>query len=141
MPRAESTIVIARSPEQVFDFLAAGENNPLWRPEVLDIERTSGIGVGEGRVRATRDPWDAGWPPTTGSRSPTVQGAWRVVVAGPARPEGLYELEAEGKGTRLRFALSWEPKGLSRLLSSTVQKTMTAEVAQLQKLKEVMESR
>ena len=142
MPRAESTIAIARSPEQVFDFLAAGENNPLWRPEVLDIERTSGSGVGEVWRQGHKGPLGrrvaADYRITQSDRPKRLA---FVVVAGPARPEGLYELEAEGEGTRLRFVLSWEPKGLSRVLSSTVQKTMTAEVAQLQKLKEVVESR
>lgn len=31
MPRAEAAITIERSPEDVFDFLDAGENNLLWR--------------------------------------------------------------------------------------------------------------
>ncbi len=38
MAHAEHTVTIARSAEEVFDFVADGTNTPRWRPTVLDIE-------------------------------------------------------------------------------------------------------
>lgn len=142
MPRAEATITIARSPEDVFDFLAAGENNLLWRPGVLDVSHASGEGLGEVWKQGVRGP--AGRRVTADYKITHYERPTRlafVAIAGPARPEGSYDLEPVSDGTRLRFALSWEPKGLARLLNAPVQKTMNAEVGQLEKLKDVLETR
>ena len=61
------------------------------------------------------------------------------VVAGPARPLGGYYLSTEGPNTRLRFALEFHPRGLQKLMGGMIQKTMEAEVLQLDKLKSVLE--
>jgi uncharacterized protein YndB with AHSA1/START domain len=142
MPRAEATIEIDRSPEDVFDFLAAGENNVLWRCGVLDIERVSGEGVGATWRQGHRGPAGrrlaADYEVTEHVRPSRL--GFRV-IAGPARPQGLYGLETVAGGTRLTFSLWWEPKGLARLLASPVQGTMDAEVGQVAKLKTVLEKR
>jgi uncharacterized protein YndB with AHSA1/START domain len=142
MPRAEATIEIDRSPEDVFDFLAAGENNLLWRPGVLDIGHVSGQGVGSVWRQGVRGPGGrriaADYEVTEHVRP--VRLGFRA-VAGPARPQGLYTLEPAAGATLLTLALWWEPKGLARLLSSPVQRTMEAEVGQLARLKAVLEKR
>ncbi len=142
MPHAEAMVTIERSPEVVFDFLAQGENNKLWRDGVLDIEHASGSGVGEVWRQGSKGPGGrrvaADYEITQSDRPSRL--AFRV-VAGPARPEGSYDLAPAGEGTRLKFTLSWEPKGFARLLSSMVQKTMEREVGQLARLKVVLESR
>jgi uncharacterized protein YndB with AHSA1/START domain len=142
MPHAEAEVTIARSPEDVFDFLAAGQNNPLWRPGVVDISHVSGDALGALWRQGVKGPGgmrvSADYEITEYSR-PSVL-AFRA-VAGPARPEGRYSLEPVGGGTRLSFALSWVPKGLARLMTTPVQKTMEAEVGQLETLKAVLERR
>jgi uncharacterized protein YndB with AHSA1/START domain len=39
--RFEATVVIDRPIEQVFDFLADGENDPKFSPRVLEIAKTT----------------------------------------------------------------------------------------------------
>ena len=46
MPSAENSIVIEKPRSEVFAFVANHENDKLWRPGVLDIERASGEGRG-----------------------------------------------------------------------------------------------
>jgi uncharacterized protein YndB with AHSA1/START domain len=142
VPRAEATIEIQRSPEEVFDFLDAGGNNLRWRPGVVDIEHVSGQGVGAVWRQGGRGPGGrriaADYEITEHARPARL--AFRV-IAGPARPQGLYTLEPAAGGTRLTFALWWEPKGIARLLSGPVQRTMEAEVGHLANLKAVLEGR
>jgi hypothetical protein len=109
---------------------------------VLEIERTS-AGDGEG---ATYRQVLAG----PGGRR--IDGDYRVtvfdpprrlefhVVAGPARPVGVFELtEAAGSSTRERFALDIKPGGLMKLMTPMITKQMRREVAQLDTLKSVLE--
>ncbi len=142
MPRAEATIEIHRSPEYVFDFLAAGENNLLWRPGVLDIEHVSGQGAGAVWRQGVRGPGGhriaADYEITEYERPMRL--GFRA-IAGPARPRGLYVLEPADGGVRLTFALWWEPRGLARFLSGSVKRTMVDEIGQLVKLKTVLEDR
>jgi carbon monoxide dehydrogenase subunit G len=140
---AENTIEIARTPDEVFAFLADGTNNPRWRAGVKSIELRSGT---PGEV-------DAVYAQTlTGPGGRPIAGDYRItsavpgerlgfsVIAGPARPTGEYTLTPDGDGTRVRFTLDLEPTGLMRLMSGAIQKTMTAEVGQLSTLKSVLES-
>ena len=46
MPSAENSIVVKRGRPEVFAFVADHENDKVWRPGVLDIERASGEGRG-----------------------------------------------------------------------------------------------
>ena len=46
MPHAEHSVTVERPIDEVFAFLADGENDPRWRSGVLDIERVAGEGVG-----------------------------------------------------------------------------------------------
>jgi hypothetical protein len=62
-------------------------------------------------------------------------------IAGPARPEGSYELEPTGDGTRVTFSLRCSPAGVARLMTPMVAKTVRSEVAQLDRLRDVLESR
>lgn len=140
MPRAKAVVDIERSPEDVFDFLDAGENNPRWRPGVLDVEHVSGQGVGAVWRQGHKGPVGrrtaADYEITRHDRPARL--AFRV-IAGPARPQGLYELTPIDGGTRLSFELWWDPKGLARLLAAPVQRTMEAEVGYLERLKTVLE--
>lgn len=94
----------ACSPEEVFDFLAEGTNNSLWRDSVLVIEHVSGEGVGAiwrqmvkgaGGRRVVAD-----YEITEYVRPTRL--AFQA-ISGPARPRGVYELKPIDGGTRLRF--------------------------------------
>ena len=61
-------------------------------------------------------------------------------IAGPVRPEGSFELEPTGAGTRVTFTLRCTPSGMAKLMTPMVTKTMQSEVAQLERLREVLES-
>jgi hypothetical protein len=60
-------------------------------------------------------------------------------IAGPVRPEGSYELTPLNGGTRVTFALHYTPGGLAKLMTPMVARTMRAEVAQLDRLRAVLE--
>jgi polyketide cyclase/dehydrase/lipid transport protein len=58
---------------------------------------------------------------------------------GPVRPEGTYELSPADGGTRVRFVLVAEVRGLKKLMAPMVQRTMDREVGGLEQLKRVLE--
>jgi hypothetical protein len=60
------------------------------------------------------------------------------VISGQTRPSGGYYLSTEPAGTRVRFALEYQPKGLLGLMNTGIQRAMKAEVAQLERLKDVL---
>jgi uncharacterized protein YndB with AHSA1/START domain len=143
MPEAQGTVEIGRSPAEVFAFLSEGENDREWRSGVLDIRRKSGHGRGAVYEQGVRGPF--------GRRVPadyeiTAYEADRRIgfraIAGPVRPEGSYELTPlDSGGTRVTFALHAAPRGLAKLMSPMVAKTMRSEVAQLEGLRAVLENR
>ena len=143
MPHAEESITINRPANIVFNFVLDGTNNPLWRPAVLDIERVPGKPSGAGAV------YKQGLKGPGGRR---IEGDYEIVecrpdelirfqvIAGPARPTGMYRFEAVGNATRVTFALHLDAKGLTRLISPMIASTMKSEVATLSNLKAYLES-
>jgi uncharacterized membrane protein len=143
MPSATNTVTIRRPIEEVFAFLADGANNPKWRPGVLDIAPPAG-GPQVGAVYAQG---------LKGPRGRRIDGDYRIteltrpskiafeVVAGPARPSGVFELSSqEPDATTVRFALDLQPKGMMKLMSGMIAKTMAEEVANLANLKATLET-
>jgi uncharacterized protein YndB with AHSA1/START domain len=140
---AEHTVTIGRSAEDVFDYLADGENNPRWRAGVVEIHRTSETAGGGATYRqALRGP---------GGRK--ISGDYRVttydrpgrldfqVVAGPARPSGTFELISDGPtSTTVTFRLTVNPTGVARLLTPMIARQMRIETRQLDNVKDVLES-
>jgi uncharacterized membrane protein len=61
-------------------------------------------------------------------------------LEGPVHPRGRYELSATEGGTRVRFVLEAETKGLKSLMAPMVQKAMNREVGALERLKRVLEA-
>lgn len=143
MPHAENIVVIKRSIEQVYAFLADGVNNPKWRPGVVAISLKSGEAGQEGAIYSQT---------LKGPRKRNIAGDYQItvakpgqelsfaVIAGPARPTGHYYLRALEDQTELRFVLDYQPKLFMRLLSGMIQKTMNSEVALLANLKQVLEA-
>jgi uncharacterized protein YndB with AHSA1/START domain len=139
MPEATNTVEIARSPADVFAFLADGTNGPRWRSGVIDLAHKSGQGKGTIYTQGVKGPFGRRVPADyeLTAFEPDTRIAFRA-VAGPVRPEGSYEVEAAGGGTRVTFSLRCTPSGFARLMAPMVAKTMRSEVAQLEQLREVL---
>ncbi len=141
MPEATGTVEIQRSPAEVFAFLAEGENDRGWRSGVLDIRRKSGHGRGAIYEQGVKGPFGRRVPADyeITAYEPDRRIGFRA-IAGPVRPEGSYELSPlDSGGTRVTFALRAAPRGLARLMSPMVSRTMRSEVAQLDRLRGVLE--
>ena len=142
MPSASSEIVIDRPRDDVFAFLADPENDPQWRSGVLDLERVSGSGIGARYAQGVKGPGgrriSADIEITELIPGETIA---FPTLSGPVRPRGRYQLTAVDGGTRERFELEANVKGLRRLIAPMVQKTMNKEVGQLDRLKGVIEQR
>ena len=142
MPAASNEILIDRSRLDVFAFLADPENDPQWRTGVLDLRRVSGHGVGACYAQGVKGPGGRRIAADIKITELTPGEAIAFdTVAGPVRPRGRYVLAEADGGTRVRFELEAEVRGMKRLMAPMVQKTMTAEVRQLVRLKEVIEAR
>jgi uncharacterized membrane protein len=143
MAFAEYEVLIARDAMTVYDFVVDGLNNPLWRSGIRSIKLLSGTTGRKGALYQQTLSGPGGRPIAADFEITEARPGAEVrfvVVAGPARPTGGYYLSTEGEATRLRFALRYEPKGLKRLLDGLIQSTMVDEVAQLEKLKAVIEA-
>jgi uncharacterized protein YndB with AHSA1/START domain len=112
----EVTTVVDRPIEEVFAYLAAGENDPKFSARVLEMRKTSDAPVGVGTVFNSTVK-DGGFKTKrefeiTDFDAPTkIRWAERsknsVVV-----PEGGYDLASEGDGTRVRLYNVLEGRGL-----------------------------
>ncbi len=141
---ADYEVLISKDAMTVYKFLMDGTNNSLWRPGVRSVALQSGVLGENGAVYKQTVAGPAGRPIAADFQITEARPGAEIrfnVVAGPARPTGGYFLSTEGAMTRLRFALEYHPKGLQKLMNSMVQKTMESEVAQLEQLKTVIESR
>jgi uncharacterized protein YndB with AHSA1/START domain len=141
MPSAEREVTIARPVADVFAFVADGLNAPRWRPGVLDISLVSGTGLGAVYKQGVKGPGgrriDADY--RISAYEPNRRLAFEA-IAGPVRPTGQFVFDDVDGATRLTFALQAEVTGLKKLLmGGAVQKTMDAEVAATERLKEVLE--
>ena len=142
MPEARHQVLIKRSAADVFAFIADGLNGPMWRPGVIDVALVTGEGVGTVYKQGVKGPGgrriDADYRIT--EFEPARRLAFQA-IAGPVRPTGEYVLETEGAGTRLTFSLQAQLGGIRKLLmGGAVQKTMDAEVAATERLKELLEA-
>jgi carbon monoxide dehydrogenase subunit G len=118
----ESTVVIDRPVEEVFAFLADGENDKKFSPRVLEINKTTDGPPGLGTVYASTVK-DAGMttrrefkltefePPT---RIRWAELSKNIVVA----TEGGYDLEPAGEGkTKLTVFNVLEGRGIGKLIA------------------------
>jgi carbon monoxide dehydrogenase subunit G len=119
--RFEGTAVVDRPIEEVFAFLADGENDPKFSPRVLEIAKTTDGPPGVGTVYASTVK-DAGMkterefeltefePPT---RIRWTELSKNLVTA----PEGGYDLAPEGSGTRVTVHNVLEGHGPGKLIA------------------------
>jgi uncharacterized protein YndB with AHSA1/START domain len=118
--RFEATVVIDRPIEDVFAFLADGENDPKFSPRVLEIEKATDGPPGVGTVYASTVR-DAGVktkrefkltefvPPTRIRWTELSKNAVTVT-------EGGYDLEPEGSGCRLTIHNNLEGHGFGKVI-------------------------
>jgi uncharacterized membrane protein len=142
MPEASGQIVIRRAVSDVWAFLADPENDPTWRGGVIEIKRVAGDGLGARYEQRVKGP--GGRPVAADIEitelTPDTAIGFRA-TAGPVRPSGRYELRTAPDGTAVRFSLTVELRGPKKLMTPMVKKTMQAEVANLERLKQVLEDR
>jgi uncharacterized protein YndB with AHSA1/START domain len=139
--RFSNSLTIGRSPEDVFNFLAAFENVPQWNYAIVETHKTSegpvGMGTTYRQIRSL---------PSRGEET------FRVIEFDPDRRlaihgdlgsfEGTltYELEPLRGGTRLTNSAELEAHGLMKLAAPIAAgKVREAVAANLERLKEILE--
>jgi uncharacterized protein YndB with AHSA1/START domain len=119
--RFETTVVIDRPINDVFGFLANGENDPEFSPRVLEIEKTTEGPPGVGTVYASTVK-DAGVKTRREFRytefEPPRKIRWieiskNLVMA----TEGGYDLVPEGNGTRVTLFNVLEGRGVGKVIA------------------------
>jgi carbon monoxide dehydrogenase subunit G len=118
--RFEGTAHIDRPIEEVFAFLADGENDPKFSPRVLEIARTTDGAPGVGTVYASTVK-DAGMKTKREFKltefDPPTRIRWTEVSKNlVTAPEGGYDLASDGEGTRLTVHNELEGHGIGKLL-------------------------
>ncbi|WP_416826201.1 SRPBCC family protein [Ectobacillus polymachus] len=143
MAYAKSNVTIHKSVDEVFKFILDGENNKLWRPSVIDVQKTSANDLGVGTI------FKQGMKGPFGRR---ISGDYEItqceknkvisfqVISGPARPIGNYNFESDGSETKVSFTLSFNPTGFAKLMDPMINKQMQLEVANLSNIKTFMEN-
>jgi uncharacterized protein YndB with AHSA1/START domain len=119
--RFETTVVIDRPIEEVFAFLADGENDPKFSPRVLEIAKTTDGPPGVGTVYASTVK-DAGVKTKREIKltefEPPTRIRWSEVSKNlVTAPEGGYDLAPEGTGTRVIFHNVLEGHGPGKLIA------------------------
>jgi uncharacterized protein YndB with AHSA1/START domain len=119
--RFDVTVVIDRPIDEVFAFLADGENDPKFSPRVLEIAKTTDGPPGVGTVYASTVK-DAGMTTKrqfelTEFESPTKI-RWREISKNTiTAAEGGYDLVREGEGTRVTLHNVLEGHGFGKLIA------------------------
>jgi carbon monoxide dehydrogenase subunit G len=117
----EGSAVIDRPIEEVFDFLADGENDKKFSPRVLEIRKTTDGPPGVGTIYASTVK-DAGMKTKREFELTEFDRPRKIRLAERSKnlvtaPEGGYDLEPEGEGTKLRVFNVLEGHGLGKLLA------------------------
>lgn len=142
MAHANATVVINKPVREVFDFLADGRNNSLWRPKVTDVQLKLGRphAVGALYKQGIRGPGgkrvDGDYEITQFKQNEEI--SFRV-VAGPSRPRGTLRIEYVNDGTRVHYVLDFQLKGWFKLRESMFVKELQDEVNNLNNLKAYLE--
>src|SRR5215207_3141315 len=119
--RFEATVVIERPIEEVFAFLADGENDPKFSPRVQEITKTTDGPPGVGTVYASTVK-DAGMTTKREFRLTEFDPPTRIRWAELSKnlvtaPEGGYDLTPDGSGTRLTVHNVLAGHGIGKLIA------------------------
>lgn len=136
----ENTVVIRRSPAEVFDYLSDPRSELEWNPSVEVMEKiTDGpLGVGT-RFRAK---WSMSRLVTMECTEYEPPKAWCYVNDGPVTVELRVSLIPHGEGTLLTSRFGAQPHGAFRLIFPIFVAIMRREEARtMQRLKGALEPR
>jgi uncharacterized protein YndB with AHSA1/START domain len=116
-----ATVVIDRPIEEVFAFLADGENDPKFSPRVLEIAKTTEGPPAVGTVYASTVK-DAGVKTKRQFRitefEPPTRIRWTEISKNlVTAPEGGYDLAPEGSGTRVTIYNVLQGNGVGKLIA------------------------
>ena len=119
--RFDASVVIDRPIEEVFAFLADGENDPKFSPRVLEISKTTDGPPGVGTVYDSTVK-DAGMKTHREFKLTEFEPPTRIRWAEQSRnlvtaPEGGYDLAPEGSGTRVAIYNVLEGHGFGKLIA------------------------
>lgn len=119
--RFEATVKIDRPIEEVFDFLADGENDPKFSPRVLAIRKTTDGPPGVGTVYASTVK-DAGMKTKREFELTEFERPTRIRWAERSKnlitaSEGGYDLAPDGDGTHVTIHNVLEGHGPGKLLA------------------------
>jgi hypothetical protein len=119
--RFETTVVIDRPINDVFGFLANGENDPKFSPRVLEIEKATEGPPGVGTVYASTVK-DAGMKTNREFKytefEPPTKIRWTEISKNLVMAtEGGYDLAPEGNGTRVTLFNVLEGRGVGKLIT------------------------
>lgn len=122
MIKMEQSIVINRTQEDVFAFIANPENETQWQADLLESKLTTDGKVGIGsKGRDMRQfmgkPVETTWEVT--EYEPSHRMSFRVIT-GPIPFQGSYLFETAPGGTKFTFSAWAETKGLSKLFDPIV---------------------
>jgi uncharacterized protein YndB with AHSA1/START domain len=139
---AERAVTVARPAEVVFEVLASGAPGYQWREGVRELTLMTNsteqgavyrqVITGPGGRDIDCDYLITGYDPPRRLEF--------AIVAGPARPTGSFELVDRDGHTEVTFCLDVAPRGLRLLLAPLWSRVLRSEVAQLDRLKTVLES-
>ena len=119
--RYGASVVIDRPIEEVFAFLADGENDRKFSPRVLEIAKTTDGPAGVGTVYASTVK-DAGVKTKREFKltefQPPTRIRWTELSKNPVVvPDGGYDLAPSGSGTELSFFNEFKGRGLGKLIA------------------------
>jgi uncharacterized protein YndB with AHSA1/START domain len=139
----ESTESIARSPADVFTFVADVRNDPQWHTDILEAQLTSGRLVANGTTFTTRSKPFMGLSEGTGIVT-AYEPPHRFVIEermGKFEPKTILIIEPDGSGSQITRRVEMEPAGLLRLVAPFMGGMMRRQAAGfLANLKRVLEA-
>jgi uncharacterized protein YndB with AHSA1/START domain len=139
----ESTESIARSPADVFTFVADVRNDPQWHTDILEAQLTSGTLVANGTTFTTRFKPFMGLSQGTGIVT-AYEPPHRFVIEermGKFEPKTILIIEPDGGGSQITRRVEMEPAGLLRFVAPFMGGMMRRQAAGfLANLKRVLEA-
>jgi uncharacterized protein YndB with AHSA1/START domain len=126
MPRIEREIIINRSVDEVFDFLADGRNEPHYNPHMLRAEQTSTGPVGPGtqfrtEVTTRGRSMEMIYEITAYERPRRLAGH---TLKGPIAVQSTETFASVPGGTHFRWVMELEARGIFKLMSPLVARMM-----------------
>ncbi len=136
----ESTVLIQRPPEEVFDYLSDPRNELEWNPKVRVMEKLTDGPVGVGTE--FRAKWTKSGVVTLECREYDRPRHWRFVNGGPLSVDFSVDLTPESGGTRFTSRFDATPHGFLRLFFPVFVMFMRREeAANMELIKKAVEKR